>query len=360
MAYKIKIKPVKESRISKVDFENIPFGRVFSDHIFVADYKNGRWRNARIVPFAPIKISPVNMGLHYGQSIFEGMKASKNQDGVPCLFRPEMHSQRINASARRMCMPEFPEQLFLDGLNELLALDGAWIPTKVGSSLYIRPLMFATENHIGVKESDEYTFMIMTGPVGPYYTKPVKLIVENQYIRAAAGGVGEAKTAGNYAASLLPAKLAKEKGYDQVMWMDAKEFKYIQEAGTMNLVFVIDGKVVTPLADGTILKGITLNTFKHILKSKNIPFEERPLTLEEVVNAYKNGTLQEVFGAGTAAVVSHVAEINTGDLNMVLPSIESRKIGKMLYDEINGLRNGTIEDTFGWVHPVESKMMEMA
>lgn len=359
MASKIKIKAVKKSRVSEVDFDNIPFGRVFSDHMFVADYKNGKWKNARIAPFAEFKIHPANMGLHYGQSIFEGMKASKNQDGVPCLFRPEKHSQRINASAARMCMPAFPEKLFLAGLNELLALDADWIPTNPGASLYIRPLMFASENHIGVAVSQEYTFMIMTGPVGPYYTKPVRLIVENQYVRAVSGGVGEAKTAGNYAASLLPAQLAKAKGYDQVMWMDSKEFKYIQEAGTMNLVFVIDGKVVTPKADGAILKGITLDTFKHILKAKNIPFEERLLSIDEVVEAYKAGKLQEVFGSGTAAVVSHVAEITYNDFTMTLPPIESRTIGNMLYAEINGLRTGTIEDTYGWVHPVESKVLEL-
>jgi branched-chain amino acid aminotransferase len=360
MASKIKIKAVKKSRVSEVDFDNIPFGRVFSDHMFVAEYKNGKWKNARIVPFAEFKIHPANMGLHYGQSIFEGMKASKNQEGVPCLFRPEMHSQRINASAARMCMPAFPEKLFIDGLNELLAMDAEWIPTNPASSLYIRPLMFASENHIGVAVAQEYTFMIMTGPVGPYYTKPVRLIVENQYVRAVHGGVGEAKTAGNYAASLLPAQLAKAKGYDQVMWMDSKEFKYIQEAGTMNLVFVIDGKVITPIADGTILKGITLNTFKHILKAKNIPFEERLLSIDELVEAYKAGKLQEAFGAGTAAVVSHVAEITYNDFTMTLPSVETRTIGNMLYNEINGLRNGTIDDTYGWVHPVKSKVMELA
>lgn len=360
MATKIRIKAAKKSRVSEVDFDNIPFGRVFSDHMFVAEYKGGKWKNARIIPFGEFKIHPANMGLHYGQSIFEGMKASKNQDGVPCLFRPEMHSQRINASAARMCMPAFPEKLFIDALNELLSLDADWIPTNPGSSLYIRPLMFASENHIGVAVAQEYTFMIMTGPVGPYYTKPVRLIVENQYVRAVDGGVGEAKTAGNYAASLLPAKLAKDKGYDQVMWMDAKEFKYIQEAGTMNLVFVIDGKVVTPIADGSILKGITLNTFKHILKSKNIPFEERLLSIEELVEAYKAGKLQEVFGAGTAAVVSHVSEVTYKDFTMVLPPVETRAIGNMLYDEINGLRNGTVEDTYGWLHPVKSKMLELA
>jgi branched-chain amino acid aminotransferase len=212
--------------------------------------------------------------------------------------------------------------------------------------------MFATDEHVGVSVSQNYTFVIMTCPVGPYYTKPVRLLVEQTFVRAAVGGVGEAKTAGNYAASLLPAQLAKAKGYDQVMWMDSKEFKYVQEAGTMNLVFVIDGVVVTPEADGAILKGITLNSFISILKAKNVPFEQRAITIDEVVAAYENGILQEVFGAGTAAVVSHVSEITYNDLTMVLPSIENRTIGNLLYNEINGLRNGTVEDIYGWITPL--------
>jgi branched-chain amino acid aminotransferase len=360
MAHNISFEPTLASRIHEVDFNNIPFGRNFSDHMFIVDFDGTQWVNPRIVPFGTFMIHPANMALHYGQSIFEGMKASKNQEGLPCLLRPEMHARRLNASATRMCMPELPEELFVEGLKELLAIDSAWIPTVEGASLYIRPLMFATDDHVGVSVSQNYTFMIMTCPVGPYYTKPVRLLVEQHYVRAAIGGVGEAKTAGNYAASLLPAQLAKQKGYDQVMWMDAKEFKYIQEAGTMNLVFVIDGVVVTPATDGAILKGITLDTFKHILKSKNIPFEQRAITIDELVAAYEAGKLTEAFGAGTAAVVSHVSEITYNDLTMVLPPIENRTIGNMLYKEINGLRNGTIEDTYGWIVPIEKSSFVMA
>lgn len=359
MATNIRFVPAQTSRLSQVDFNNIPFGRQFSDHMFVVDYDGQNWVDPRIVPFADFSIHPANMALHYGQSIFEGMKASKNQEGVPCLMRPEMHSRRLNASARRMCMPELPEELFIDGLSELVSIDSGWIPTVDGASLYIRPLMFAMDEHVGVSVSQTYRFVIMTCPVGPYYTKPVRLLVENHFVRAAVGGVGEAKTAGNYAASLLPAQLAKQKGYDQVMWMDAKEFKYIQEAGTMNLVFVIDGVVVTPASDGAILKGITLDSFKYILKAKNIPFEQRPITIDELVEAYKAGKLTEAFGAGTAAVVSHVQDITYDDLVMTLPPVADRKIGNLLYNELTGLRNGTVEDTYGWIVPLtESKFVE--
>lgn len=356
MSYNIRFEPTTHSRVHEIDFNNIPFGRNFSDHMFIVDFDGKEWVNARIVPFGKFEIHPANMALHYGQSIFEGMKASKNQDGVPCLMRPEMHARRLNASATRMSMPELPEELFVEGLKQLIAIDSAWIPTVSGASLYIRPLMFATDEHVGVAVSEHYTFMIMTCPVGPYYTKPVRVLVEEHFVRAAVGGVGEAKTAGNYAASLLPASIAKKKGYDQVVWMDAKEFKYIQEAGTMNFVFVIDGVVVTPESDGAILKGITLDTFLHILKAKNIPFEKRPITIDEIVEAYHTGKLQEAFGAGTAAVVSHIAEITYRDLTMTLPPIENRTIGNMLYNEINGLRNGTIEDIYGWIIPIESSI----
>jgi len=258
---KIAIQPVASSRISSVDFDNLPFGRTFSDHMFTADYKDGEWGNYQIVPFGPFEVHPACMALHYGQAIFEGMKASKSKDDQPMLFRPELHAQRLNASARRLSMPEFPETVFVDAVEKLVGLEHEWIPP---------------------------------GPVGPYYSKPVRLIAEDQYVRAAIGGVGEAKAAGNYAASLLPAAKAKAGGYDQVMWMDAKEFKYIQEAGTMNLFFVIDGKIVTP-----------------------------------------------------------VSEITYKDLTMVLPPMEERKIGKMLKATIDGLRAGTIEDSNGWVRPIE-------
>lgn len=353
MKYDIALTKTTKSHLASVNFDDIPFGRVFSDHMFVADYEDGAWKNPRIVPFEAFSMHPAAMGLHYGQSIFEGMKASKSEDGQPLFFRPEDHAKRFNNSARRMCMPEVPEELFLEGLHRLVALDQDWIPPRKGSALYIRPLMFANDEFVGVKPSQNYKFIIFTGPVGPYYPKPVRLMAESHYIRAAAGGVGEAKTAGNYAAAMLPARLAQDKGFDQVLWLDAKEFKYIQEVGTMNIFFVINGVAVTPEAGGTILRGITRDSAIKILKAKGIPVEERPVTIQEVVEASKNGTLQEAFGTGTAAVVAHVSDISYQDTLIQLPPMEDRKIGQLIKDEIDGLRAGTVPDTNKWIVTVD-------
>lgn len=353
MKQEISISKTAHSRLDEVDFENIPFGRVFSDHMFVMEYEDGAWHNPRIVPFDYIQMHPAAMVLHYGQAIFEGMKATSSEEGEPYLFRPEMHAQRINASARRLCMPEVPAELFLDALHALVGVDKDWIPQQQGSALYIRPYMFANDEFIGVKPSQRYTFIIFTGPVGPYYPKPVSLIAETTYIRAAEGGTGEAKAAGNYAGSLLPAKLAQEKGYDQVLWLDAKEFKYIQEVGTMNIFFVIDGKVITPNTGGTILKGITRDSIIQLMKARGIPVEERPISIDEVVAASKEGTLQEAFGSGTAAVIAHVSKIAYKDEVYELPPMEDRKIGESIKTEINQLRSGLIEDKFGWLVPVK-------
>ncbi len=353
MKYDIKITKTQHSRLSQVDFENIPFGRVFSDHMFVADYVDGEWTNLEIVPFERFQIHPASMVLHYGQAIFEGMKASKSQDGQPLFLRPEMHARRLNNSAARMCMPDVPEDLFLEALHQLVNLDQDWIPPQEGSALYIRPFVFGNDEFIGVKPAEKYKFIIFTGPVGPYYPKPVSLIVEQKYVRASKGGTGEAKAAGNYAASLLPARIANQKGYDQVMWMDDQEFKYIQEVGTMNIFFVIDGTVITPATDGAILKGITRDSILTILRDKGYKVEERPITIDEVVEAYDAGKLEEVFGTGTAAVVAHVAKIAYRDKVMELPPMEDRKIGVLAKAEIDGMRAGKIEDTHGWIVPVQ-------
>ncbi|RMF31839.1 MAG: branched-chain amino acid aminotransferase [Bacteroidetes bacterium] len=352
MKQEITITKTHQSRLNEVDFDNIPFGRVFSDHMFIADYKDGQWHNPRIVPFGPFPIHPAAMALHYGQEIFEGMKATKRRDGTPLLFRPEMHAQRLNRSAERMCMPPFPEDLFLEALHLLVGLDHEWIPPKEGSALYIRPIMFANDEFIGVKPSLTYRFIIFTGPVGPYYPKPVRLLAETKYIRAALGGTGEAKAAGNYGGALLPARLAQEKGFDQVMWLDAREFRYIQEVGTMNIFFVIGDKVITPATSGTILKGITRDSILKILRDNGYDVEERPITIDEVVEAHKNGTLKEAFGSGTAAVVAHVEAIQYKDYLMELPPIEERKVGEFAKDTINGIRAGRIEDKWGWCQPV--------
>ncbi len=352
MKYNIKVTKTSESNLDKVDFENIPFGRVFSDHMFTADYVDGEWTNFEIVPFGPFSVHPACLALHYGQAVFEGMKASKTVDGQPLLMRPEMHARRINASAARLCMPAFPEDVFVEALHQLVGIDEAWIPPQEGSALYVRPFMFANGEFIGVAPSDSYRMIIFTGPVGPYYPKPVRLIAEEHYVRAVPGGVGEAKAAGNYAASLLPAKKAKEAGYDQILWLDGKEFKYIQEVGTMNIFFVIDGTVITPATDGAILKGITRDSFFHILREKGFALEERQISINEVEDAYRAGKLTEVFGAGTAAVVAKVSDLTYQGFEMILPPVDENSVGTILKREIDGLRAGTIEDTRGWMIPV--------
>ena len=346
-AQKIHVERVQQSRIETLDFDNLPFGKVFSDHMFVSDYRNGQWTNDRIIPFGHFTMHPASMVLHYGQAIFEGMKASKHQDGTPLLLNPRAHARRINASARRMMMAEFPEDRFVEAVTQLVSLDRDWIPPRAGSALYLRPFMFATDEFIGVRPSETYRFCIFTAPVGPYYAKPVRLVVEQHYVRAVPGGTGEAKAAGNYAGSLRAVHEANQKGFDQVLWMGGPDKKHIQEVGTMNVFFVIDGKVITPATDGAILKGITRRMFIDVLAEKGIAVEERVLTIDEVVAAHTAGTLQEIFGAGTAAVVSHVASLTYGELEMTLPPVEERKVGPMLKAQIDGLRAGTVEDTLG-------------
>jgi len=354
MKYNIQVTKVEKSRLPEIDFATIPFGKTFSDHMFIADYRDGEWQDARIIPFGNFEMHPAAMALHYGQAIFEGMKASVSHDGKPLFFRPEKHVTRINASATRLCMPTLPEELFLDAVHQLVGLDAAWIPPTEGSALYIRPYMFATDEFIGVKPSQTYKFVIFTGPVGPYYARPVSLIAETEYVRASQGGTGEAKCAGNYAASLLPAKKANDAGYDQVLWLDAKEYKYIQEVGTMNIFFVIDGKVVTPATDGNILRGITRESIIAILRDKGFDVTERPITIDEIVEAHQKGQLQEVFGTGTAAVVAKVNKIKYNDIVMNLPPITDDSVGQQAKKEINLLRSGKIEDKRGWIVPVGS------
>ncbi len=349
MNHNITIKKTENSRLSSVDFDNLPFGRLFSDHMFVIDYIDGEWQEPQIVPYGTIEIEPSNMALHYGQAVFEGMKATKTVDGKAMLFRPEQHSRRINASASRLAMPELPESMFLDAVHTLVDLDKGWIPPTEGSALYIRPFMFASDHSVGVRPSSSYKFMIFTCPVGPYYAKPVKLLAETTYVRAAMGGVGEAKAAGNYAAAMLPSLLAQQQGYDQVLWLDAKEFKYVQEVGTMNIFFVIDGKVVTPMLSGTILRGITRNSIITFLKEGGYEVEERRIAIDEIVEAHKNGTLTEAFGAGTAAVISHVASILYMGEEMILPPVEEREIGPWAKSQINGVRSGRLPDAKGWL-----------
>jgi branched-chain amino acid aminotransferase len=355
MNYKIRVSLTENSRITSLDFDNIPFGKVFTDHMFVADYIDGTWTNLEIKPLEYFSVHPANLAWHYGQSIFEGMKASRDEEGNPLLFRPELHAQRFNASAERMCMPTIPEDLFVQAISNLVAIERKWIPPAKGSAMYIRPFMIATDEFIGVRPSNNYKFVIFTLPVGPYYSRPVKLKAEETYIRAAKGGVGDAKTAGNYAAALYPTRLAEQDGYDQVLWLDANEFKYIQEVGTMNIFFVIGDTVITPATtDGTILRGITRRSIIAILKDKGYKVEERHLSIDEVVEAHKNGQLKEVFGSGTAAVVAMVNEIKYRDTIMKLDH-ESYVIAKLAKQTIDDLRARKTEDAHGWIVPATAE-----
>ncbi len=348
----IKITKTEISKLKDIDFDNIPFGKHTSDHMFVMDYVNGRWGDFRIIPYQGLVLDPQSKALQYCQCIFEGMKATMGADGIPKLLRPDLNIERFNLSAERMCMPAVPKDIFLTALKAIITLERKWIPKAAGSALYLRPTMIATENSLGVTPSDTYIFYIYTGPVQPYFTKPIKLVTEQTLIRAVPGGTGEAKTGGNYAGSLLAGQLAKQKGFDQIIWLESPEFKKIQEAGMMNLFFVIGDTVVTPKLSGAVLKGTTRTYFIDILKEKNIKVEIRDIYIDEILEAYKKGTLKEAFGSGTAAVVSHISEITHGDTLMILPNEKNDKISNMLFHEINGLRAGTIEDKRNWLMPV--------
>ena len=351
MEYKFSTKVTSHSRISEVDFNNIPFGKVFADHIFTADFDGTQWKDFSIRPLEKLPLHPATMAWHYGQAIFEGMKASISDEGVPLLFRAKDHAKRFNTSARRMCMPEIPEDLYVESIKQLVSLDRKWIPLEEDSALYLRPVMMATDEFVGVRSSDTFKFMVMTLPSGPYYNKPIALLVEEHFVRAAEGGVGEAKAAGNYGGSLYPTKLAKEKGYDQVMWMDAKEFKYVQEVGTMNIFFVLDNVVLTPNLSGTILRGLTRDTIITLLKEKGYTVEERPVSMEEIAAAASNGKLNEVFGAGTAAVIANVQRIGYKGKDILL-DMDKTTLSKELKSNINGIRKGRIKDTHDWITPI--------
>ena len=348
----IKITRTENSKLKDIDFSNIPFGKITSDHMFVMDYDDGQWGNFRIIPYQGLVLDPQSKALQYCQCIFEGMKASIANDGVPKLLRPNLNIERFNLSAERMCMPAIPNGMFLTALKAIIRSEINWIPVIEGSALYLRPTMIATESSLGVAPSNTYTFYIYTGPAQPYFIKPIKLVTEQTLIRAVPGGTGEAKTGGNYAGSFLAGQLAKQKGFDQIIWLESPGFKKIQEAGMMNLFFVLGDTVITPSLSGAVLKGTHRAYFLDILKEKNIKVEVRDIYIDEILEAHKKGNLKEAFGSGTAAVVSHVAEITHGEVCMVLPN-DGYKISKMLYDEINGLRSGLIEDKRNWLVPVE-------
>ncbi|MEJ7768621.1 MAG: branched-chain amino acid aminotransferase [Chitinophagaceae bacterium] len=350
--YDINVTKVERSKLHDIHLVDIPFGKYFTDHLLEADFENGEWKNIEIKPYQPLLLSPSLAALHYGQAIFEGIKAYKDPMGNTAIFRPLENYKRFNLSAKRMQMPTVPEEIFIEGLRQLLKLDRNWVPAKEDHSLYIRPFMFSSDELIGVRPSENYKFMIILSPTGPYYTAPMRIYVEEKYTRAAPGGIGFAKAAGNYGASMLPTAEAKKNGYDQVVWTDAFEHKYVQEIGTMNVFFLIGNTAITPdLENGTILNGVTRSSAIVILKEMGLVVEERGLHIDEVVEAYRNGTLKEVFGTGTAATISHIRELRYKDYDMIF-EVENWKISRELKKRLDEIREGKVADRYNWMFKV--------
>ena len=340
----------------KPDFSKLGFGKFFTDHMFVMDYdsKNG-WHDARIVPFDYIPIHPASTVLHYGAEIFEGMKAYKTKDGYQ-MFRPTENLKRLNNSAERLCLPTIDEELFLKGLTELINLDYQWIPDYTGTSLYIRPFMFGNDESLGVHAVDRATFVIILSPVGNYYAEglnPVKISIENQDVRAVRGGTGYAKCGGNYAASLRAGKRAAEKGFSQVLWLDGVEQKYVEEVGSMNVMFKIDGEIVTPMLTGSVLPGITRKSCIEILRNWGYNVTERLVSVDEIVKAAKDGKLEEAWGTGTAAVVSPIGHLFYDGVDYTVSDNKIGELTQKLYDELTGIQWGKREDKYGWVYKVK-------
>ncbi|HQW46134.1 MAG: branched-chain amino acid aminotransferase [Bacteroidetes bacterium] len=345
---------VEASRANEVDATNIQFGKSYSDHMLVADYIDGVWQTPQIIPYGNISISPATTFIHYGQSIFEGVKAYKNIHGEVAIFRPKDNNKRFNISAERLAMPHVPEEIFVGGMKELVALDSDWVPNQDGCSLYIRPFMFAIDEFIGVKPAEKFRFMIITSPAGQYYNKPTKIYVQDKYVRAFPGGIGFTKAAGNYAACMLPMLEVKALGYDQNLWTDGIEHKYIHEIGTMNVFFVLGDKVVTPdLSGGTILAGVTRDSVIKLLKEKGITVEERPITIDEIREYYYKGELKEAFGTGTAAVIAPIAELYYDGQTLELPPVDEWQISNWVAKHIADIRYGKVEDTHHWMMKVK-------
>ena len=343
------ITKIERSKLNDINLENIPFGKYMTDYMLEVDYENGKWQTPEIKPYQPMLMSPSLAAIHYGQSIFEGVKAYKNADGEPYIFRPLDNFKRFNKSAERMQMPTIPEEIFIEGIKQLVKLDSKWIPAKEDHSLYIRPFMFSTDETIGVKPSETYKFMIILSPTGPYYSTPMRIYVEEHFVRAVPGGIGFAKAAGNYGGSMFPTAQAKLKGYDQVLWTDAVEHKYVQECGTMNVVFIIGNTAVTPdLSTGTILDGVTRDSVIVLLKEMGLTVEERALNIDEVMKAHRAGTLKEVFGTGTAATISLIKELRYKDYVMEF-DVDSWTVAPTVKKMLNDIRYGVAPDNKGWM-----------
>ncbi len=343
------INKIEHSKLKDINLQNLPFGKFFTDHMLEADYEGGEWKNVEIKPYQPLLMSPSLAALHYGQAIFEGIKAYKNEAGEAYIFRPHDNFRRFNISAERMAMPAVSEEIFMEGMKQLVALDAAWIPQQPDHSLYIRPFMFSSDELIGVRPSDTYKFLTILSPTGPYYNAPMRIYVEEQYVRAVPGGVGYAKAAGNYGSAMYATAQAKKIGYDQVLWTDAFEHKYVQEIGTMNVIFIIGDKAVTPdLGAGTILAGVTRDSALTLLQEAGFTVEQRALSILEIIDAYKAGILYEVFGTGTAATISMIKELRYKDFVMNFNTDEWRT-APTIKKWLNDIREGKREDKYGWM-----------
>jgi branched-chain amino acid aminotransferase len=349
----INITKTTESKISQFDENDINFARIYTDHMLVADYEDGEWKTPEIMPFGNMTMHPATTFIHYGQSIFEGIKAYKSQDGSVNIFRPADNFSRFNISAKRMAMAEVPEEIFMGGLKTLVNLDQAWVPGSEGSSLYLRPFLFATDEFIGVRPPTKFRFMIIMTPAGAYYNKAIDIYVQDKYVRAFPGGVGFAKAAGNYAAAMQPTVEVNQMGYDQNLWLDGVERKYIEEIGTMNVFFVIGDKVVTPsLESETILNGFTRLSVISLLRDKGIEVVERKISIQEIEEASAAGTLKEAFGAGTAAVIAPINSLTYKENKMSLPPQEEWSISPAVKQELADIRYGRSEDKYNWMFPV--------
>ncbi|WP_316822185.1 branched-chain amino acid aminotransferase [Pedobacter gandavensis] len=344
----ITITKTEQSRLTVTDFSQLPFGKVFSDHMFIAEYEDGAWKNLQVLPYGPIPMSPAISALHYGQAIFEGMKAYRQPDDTVSVFRADKNFERFNKSAARMAMPAIDEDVFMKGIAALIEIDKNWVPNQDGYSLYIRPVMFATDPYLGVRASDKYTFCLLTTPTGPYYSKALKVKIETEYTRADEGGVGFAKTAGNYARSLFPFAEATKEGFDQLIWTDAVSHEFIEEAGTANLIFVIDGKLVTPSVRSTVLDGVTRDTIIKLAKHAGIEVEERRVSVKEIIEGIENGRLTDAFAAGTAATVTPIGEIGYEGKLYTLTDPSTRTVSAGIAKTLNDIRYGLAPDEFGW------------
>lgn len=347
----IPVQSIDQSRIDKVDFDNLGFGDCFSDHIFAMDFYAGAWRDPRIEPYGPLILEPGTASLHYGQLVFEGLKAFRGEDGQVRLFRPDANAERLYHSCQRLCIPPVEQDLFCSAVETLVAVDRQWIPSRPGQALYIRPLIVGTEAHLDVRPSQTYRLLIMTSPVREYFAggfAPIALKVEERYTRAAPGGMGFAKTAGNYAASLRPTAEAQAAGYNQVLWLDGREHRHIEEVGQMNIFFHLGDTVVTAPLSGTILPGVTRDAVITLLREWGVAVEERPVTIEEILEASLSGQLHEAFGSGTAAVVAPIGRLGYRGEDHAVPAAMEHGLARRLYDEILGIQYGRLADRHGW------------